>query len=130
MNIYEELNKISWKKRDYFLNKFDLFVRRTEPLTEEQLCKRLRIKSLSSLQKWEKSEEYHRLVNLYIESQAAKDLEDIYKLVKDKALTGDEKSIKMLLDLQKQVQSFNKLTKSVAKSVKEDDDMFEDLEYE
>lgn len=130
MNIYEELNKISWKKRDYFLNKFDLFVRRTEPLTEEQLCKRLRIKSLSSLQKWEKSEEYHRLVNLYIASQAAKDLEDIYKLVKDKALTGDEKSIKMLLDLQKQVQSFNKLTKSVAKSVKEDDDMFGDLEYE
>lgn len=130
MNIYEELNKISWKKRDYFLNKFDLFVRRTEQLTEEQLCKRLRIKSLSSLQKWEKSEEYHRLVNLYIQSQAAKDLEDIYKLVKDKALTGDEKSIKMLLDLQKQVQSFNKLTKSVAKSVKEDDDMFEDLEYD
>lgn len=60
------------------------------------------------MKKWEKTEEYHNLVNIMIESQAGKDLEDIYLIVKDKALTGDEKSIKLLLDLQKQVQAYNK----------------------
>lgn len=108
MNIYDELNKLVWKKKEYFLWKHNLYVMRTEPMTEEELCNRLNIKSLSFMRKWEKSSEYLKLVNLYIESQSAKDLEDIYRIVKEKALTGDEKSIKMLLELQKNAKSFNK----------------------
>lgn len=108
MNIYEALSKLNYKKKEYFLWKHNLYVLRTEPLTEEEMCKRIQSKSLSYMRKWEKTEEYHALVNIMIESQAGKDLEDIYSIVKEKALTGDEKSIKLLLDLQKQVQAYNK----------------------
>lgn len=108
MNIYEALDKLTWKKKEYFLWKHNLYVLRNEPLSVEDLCRRLKVKSLSYMEKWEKSSEYLALVNLYIESQSGKDLEDIYKIVKEKALTGDEKSIKMLLDLQKQARTFNK----------------------
>lgn len=108
MNIYEALNTITWKKKEYFLWKHNLSVLREIPLTEEEICHKIKSKSLSYMKKWEKTEEYHNLVNIMIESQAGKDLEDIYSIVKEKALTGDEKSIKLLLDLQKQVQAYNK----------------------
>ena len=128
MNIYDALSKLSWKKKDYFLWKHDLFVLRREPLTEEELCKRLKIKTLSHMRKWEKTSEYLALVNLYIESQSAKDLEDIYKLVKEKALTGDEKAIKMLLDLQKQARQFNKTVISSPTTKDNESDPYDDLE--
>lgn len=128
MNIYDALNKLSWKKKDYFLWKHDLFVLRREPLTEEELCKRLKIKTLSHMRKWEKTSEYLALVNLYIESQSAKDLEDIYSIVKEKALTGDEKAIKMLLDLQKQARQFNKIVISSQINKDNESDPYDDLE--
>lgn len=108
MNIYEALNTVSWKKKEYFLWKHNLSVLREIPLTEEEICHKIKSKSLSYMKRWEKTEQYHNLVNIMIESQAGKDLEDIYSIVKEKALTGDEKSIKLLLDLQKQVQAYNK----------------------
>jgi len=108
MNIYEALNTVTWKKKEYFLWKHNLSVLREIPLTEEEICHKIKSKSLSYMKKWEKTVEYHNLVNIMIESQAGKDLEDIYAIVKEKALTGDEKSIKLLLDLQKQVQAYNK----------------------
>ncbi|MEK5232047.1 hypothetical protein MHB42_09755 [Lysinibacillus sp. FSL K6-0232] len=126
MNIYEALNKLTWKKKEYFLWKHNLSVLREVPLTEEELCKRIQSKSLSYMKKWEKTEQYHNLVNIMIESQAGKDLEDIYAIVKEKALTGDEKSIKLLLDLQKQVQAYNKQSTKVNKST----NTYDDLELE
>ncbi|MEK4628710.1 hypothetical protein MKZ17_10935 [Solibacillus sp. FSL R7-0682] len=107
MSIYEALNNVSWKKKEYFLWKHDLFVFKDKP-SEEELCKKINSKSLSHMVKWEKSAEYLSLVNVYIESQSGKDLEDIYAIVKEKALTGDEKSIKLLMDIQKQSREFNK----------------------
>jgi len=121
MNIYDELNKISWKKKEYFLWKHNLHVFRTEEMTEEEICDKLQVKTLSHMKKWEKSSDYLRLVNLYIESQSAKDLEDIYEIVKEKALTGDEKSIKLLMDIQKQARTFNQ-TYKVENKVKDDDE--------
>lgn len=108
MNIYEALNTLTWKKKEYFLWKHNLSVLREIPLTEEELCNKIKSKSLSYMKKWEKTEEYHALVNLYIESQAGKDLEELYAIAKEKASVGDEKGIKLLLDLHKQVQVYNK----------------------
>lgn len=130
MNIYDALNQLSWKKKEYFLWKHNLSVLRKEPLTEEEILHKLQVNSLAYMKKWEKSQEYHALVNLYIESQAAKDLEDIYVLVKEKALTGEEKAIKMLLDLQKQVQSFNKSNNKLKTTKTNDKDEYEDLEID
>ena len=128
MNIYDALNKLTWKKKDYFLWKHDLFVLRTEPMSEEELCKRLKVKTLSHMRKWEKTSEYLALVQLYIESQSAKDLEDIYKIVREKALDGDEKSIKMLLDLQKQARTFNKTVISSSAPQQDTSNPYDELE--
>ncbi|WP_339280950.1 hypothetical protein [Lysinibacillus sp. FSL P2-0066] len=126
MNIYEALNTVSWKKKEYFLWKHNLSVLREVPLTEEEICNKIKSKSLSYMKKWEKTEEYHNLVNIMIESQAGKDLEDIYAVVKEKALTGDEKSIKLLLGLQKQVQAYNKQ----ANKGKQSTNTYDELELE
>lgn len=108
MSIYKALDELkSWKKKEYFLWKFNLNVRGIEK-TEEELCSKLQVKTLDFMRKWEKSPEYLSLVNLYIESQIATDMEKIYKVISEKAIEGDEKSIKLLLDLQKQVRAFNK----------------------
>lgn len=120
MDIYEALNKLSWKKKEYFLWKFNLYVLKNgDEISEEDLCKKIQVKSLAYMRKWEKSPEYLQLVNLYIESQIANDLEQIYRVVSEKALTGDEKAIKLLLDLQKQVRTFNKEIKTVHKQQQE-----------
>ncbi|MFJ3386771.1 hypothetical protein [Lysinibacillus sp. NPDC086135] len=126
MNIYEALNTVSWKKKEYFLWKHNLSVLREIPLTEEELCKLIKSKSLAYMKRWERDESYHALVNIMIESQAGKDLEDVYSIVKEKALTGDEKSIKLLLDLQKQVQQYNKQ----ANKGKQTTNTYDDLELD
>lgn len=126
MDIYTELGKLSWKKADYFKWKFGLYVNKTEYVSEEEMCKHLRIHTLNHMRKWEKSQEYLTLVNLYIESQIANDLEQIYKVVSEKAITGDEKSIKLLLDVQKQVRAFNREIKPTLQSNKSN--AFDDLE--
>ena len=128
MNIYQALDKLPWKKKEYFLWKFDLYVLRSGTISEEELCKRIKSKSLSYMRKWEKTPEYLALVNLYIESQSAKDLEDIYSIVKEKALTGDEKSIKLLMDIQKQAHTFNKTVNLSNKKEQNDTDPYADLE--
>ena len=108
MSIYEALNKLTnWKKKEYFLWKFELNMY-ANGKTEEEICRKLQMKSLASMHKWEKSPEYLQLVNILIESKTAKDLEDIYAVVREKALEGDEKNIKLLMDIQKQARQFNR----------------------
>ena len=110
MSIYEALNQVSnWKRKEYFLWKFDLNMFATDKT--EEILKKLQLQSLASMHRWEKSPEYNYLVNVLIESRSAKDLEDIYAVVRTKALDGDEKNIKLLMDIQKQVREFNKETK-------------------
>lgn len=123
MNIYQALDKLSWKKKEYFLWKFKLNLYANDK-TEEEICKKLQVKSLAYMKKWEKTAEYLSLVNLYIESQIANDIEKIYEVVSEKAVTGDEKAIKLLLDLQKQVRAFNK----EVKPTQQDSNTFDELE--
>lgn len=123
MDIYEALNNVSKKKKEYFLWKFKLNMFATD-LSEEDILRKLEIKSFASMRKWERTPEYLTLVNLYIESQIAKDLEKVYRVVQEKAITGDEKSIKLLLDLQKQVRAFNK----EVKPKQSDSNVYDELE--
>ena len=111
MDIYKALEEVPYKKREYFKWKFDLYINRTEELSEEELCKKLDVKTLNHMRKWEKSSEYLMLTNLYLESRMANDLEQIYQVTAGKAIEGDEKAIKLLLDLQKQIRAFNKEAK-------------------
>lgn len=128
MDIYEALNKLTWKKKEYFLWKFNLYVLKNgEEVTEEELCRKIQVKSLAYMKKWEKSPEFQYLVNLWIESQLSNDLEQIYKVTRDKALKGDEKAIKLLLDLHKQVKAFNKEMNKIQQRQQENNPL-DDLE--
>ncbi|UNT53518.1 hypothetical protein [Lysinibacillus capsici] len=107
MDIYSALDKITWKKKEYFLYKHDLFVLKEKP-SEEDFCKSIQVKSLAYMKKWEKTEEYRQLVSILIESRIAEDLEQIYYSLRVKAHDGDEKAIKMLLELQKTAKEYQK----------------------
>lgn len=127
MDIYKALDSVSYKKQEYFKWKFGLYVNRTEEQTEQELCEKLGVKTLNHMRKWEKSSEYLTLVNLYLESRIANDLEQIYEVTAEKALSGDEKSIKLLLDLQKQIRTFNKEIKP-EQSIQTNFNAFDELE--
>lgn len=127
MDIYEGLKRISWKKRMYFIWKHDLqYDQSAEKHTEESLIKVLRVKTLNEYTKWERTPEYLGLLNLFLETKFANDLEQIYTSTQQKAIDGDEKAIKLLLDIQKQIAAFNKANNK--KSKVEESSVYDDLE--
>ena len=126
MDIYEGLKQVSWKKRIYFIWRHDLqYDQSAEKHTEESLIKVLRVKTLNEYTKWERTPEYLGLLNLFLETKFANDLEQIYITTQQKAIEGDEKAIKLLLDIQKQISSFNKANN---KKLKEESSAYDDLE--
>lgn len=127
MDIYKALEAVPYKKREYFKWRFDLYVNRTEELSEEELCQKLDVKTLNHMKKWEKSSEYLMLTNLYLESRMANDLEQIYQVTAERATEGDEKAIKLLLDLQKQVRAFNKEFKATQVYVSQESNAYDEL---
>lgn len=127
MDIYLEMKKLTWKKQMYFKWKHDLEYDQSKPKKSEDDLKRiLKVQSLNEYVKWEKSEEYLRLVNLVLQTNFANDLNEIYKTTAEKAKSGDEKAIKMLLDLQKSITQFNKTNAKAAPT--ENYDPYADLE--
>lgn len=127
MDIYEALKTVSWKKRMYFIWKHDLqWDQDAEKHTEESLIKVLRVKSLNEYIKWERSGQYLQLLNLFLETKFANDLEQIYSSTQQKAIDGDEKAIKLLLDIQKQITAFNK--ENNKKPKEEASSVYDDLE--
>ncbi|MGG2111064.1 hypothetical protein ABFY60_11170 [Lysinibacillus pakistanensis] len=130
MDIYSELKKVTWKKEQYFLWKHDLYVLKEKP-NESDFLKQIESKSLAYMKKWEKSEEYLNLVSVLIQSKIAEDLEKIYYSLRDKAHQGDEKAIKMLLELQKSSKEYQKSTsKSVGKEDRAEPSPLDELELE
>mgnify|MGYP006922131404 CR=1 FL=1 len=127
MDIYEALKKLNWKKKAYFVWRHDLeFDKTREKNSEERMCEILKVKTLNSYIKWENSAEYLRLLNLYLETKFANDLEQIYATTQQKAVEGDEKAIKLLLDIQKQISNFNK--DNSKKNYAEKESVYDDLE--
>lgn len=109
MNIYEALKTVSWKKREYFLWKFDLKYDRTKQVrNEEQFLKLVGNQTLNVFTAWEKSEEYRNLLAIYLNTRFDQDLEEIYSSLADKAKTGDEKSIRLLLQMGKEIKGYSK----------------------
>lgn len=111
MDIYQALREtISPKKRQYFVNKHGLYYQIGTPIkTDEEMCKLLGVKSLSEYKRWEGTQEYNRLLQLYLQTKFSDDLEKIYIATQKKATEeNDEKAIKLLLEIQKQIRLFNK----------------------
>lgn len=129
MNIDQALDQLKdYRKKLYFQWKHDIRYDQTrDKLTEEELLKQLMRKSLNPYIKWERSNEYQNLVYLYMQSKVHNDLLESYQKVSEKATQGDEKSIKLLLDMSKVIKDYAKFASKEfeknSEEIEEDDDL-------
>jgi hypothetical protein len=108
-----ELNKIAKKNRNKYLyfcwrNKVNNAQTKFSEMSKEDFLDRYK-KTFSELNlnlyktSWEGSEEYDYLYSLLMQLRSHKDLYKIYNVVKDKALTGDDKAVKTFLMLKEEI---------------------------
>ncbi|MCB7071392.1 hypothetical protein LIZ76_15815 [Caldibacillus sp. 210928-DFI.2.22] len=104
--IFEALKQIDWQKAEYFRYKFpDLRYYQERPLkTEKEFLHSVNRKSMNPFLKWEKTDEYKSLLMLYLSTKISDDFMDIYNITIDNAKKGDEKAIKIFLQLQREIQ--------------------------
>lgn len=132
--IFEALKQIDWQKAEYFRYKFpDLRYYQDRPIkTQEDFLKTVSRKSMNPFLKWEKTDEYKSLLMLYLSTKISDDFLDIYNITIDNAKKGDEKAIKIFLQLQKEIQQNAKAAGKLFEKVdveeeSEDDDIDLDL---
>jgi len=123
MNIYEALKKVPTRKREYFKWKFDLrYDQRLPKKTPEEFLEYLELKTFNSLLEWEKTEEYRSLLAIFLNTKFDQDLEEIYNSVAEKAKAGDEKSIKLFLQIGKDLKAYSKQAEKRLLQQDEDED--------
>ncbi|GLH62393.1 hypothetical protein [Parageobacillus sp. G301] len=129
MNIYDALKQLPHDKRYYFQYKHKLYYRQeknAEINSDEEFLKRLggsSPKTMDAFLAWEKTDEYRNLVMLMLQSKLANDLTETYMNVAAKARTGDEKAVKLLLQLSKEINTYANEAK---KAFMKDDEEIED----
>lgn len=129
MNIYKALDQLPNEKKFYFSWKHDIRFRRDIPKkSEEDFLKEVNRKTLDGFIKWEKSNEYKQLLMLLLDSKVPSDFEEIYSVVTEKAKEGDEKSIRLFLTLQKEIQSYAKIAAKQFKSVEDETEEHDELD--
>ncbi|MBY0221959.1 hypothetical protein [Sporosarcina aquimarina] len=127
MDIYKAINKLSPKKKTYARWRFNLeYDKSKEKHTPERLCEILGVKTLSEYIKWENSNQFLGLTNLYLQTKFANDIEDVYLATVEKAKEGDVQSVKLMLQLQKEIKAANRENNKKNPN----DDMFDDLELD
>lgn len=132
MNIYDALKQLRFDKRMYFQYRHKLYFQQEkndEVTTDEEFLKRLggrKNKTMNPYIAWERSDEYRNLVALLLESKIANDLLDTYNVVAKKAKTGDDKSVKLLLQLSKDITSLSKAAKASFNKKEEEEIIEED----
>ncbi|MFB5281916.1 hypothetical protein [Peribacillus sp. Hz7] len=128
MNIYDALDHLPAKKKAYFTWKHDIrFKRDNGKKSKEQFLKEVQMKTLDSFIKWERTSQYKSLVMLLMESRIASDFEEIYKVVTDSAKKGEEKSIRLFLTLQSDIQKNAKLAAKTFDTVEDEQEEDDDL---
>jgi len=128
MNIYDALDHLPAKKKAYFTWKHDIrFKRDNGKKSKEQFLKEVQMQTLDSFIKWERTSQYKSLVMLLMESRIASDFEEIYKVVTDSAKKGEEKSIRLFLTLQSDIQKNAKLAAKTFDTVEDEQEEDDDL---
>ncbi|MEC1715930.1 hypothetical protein [Schinkia azotoformans] len=128
MNIDQALKQVAWQKAEYFKWKHDIKYDQTRnKKTEEQFMKLVNKRTMNSFLAWERTQEYANLVHLLMQSKVHNDLLQSYQQVSDKAVQGDEKSIKLLLDMSKVIKDYAKVASKEfeknSEEIEEDDDL-------
>lgn len=121
------LKKINPKKAEYFKWKFDIrYDQRLPKKSEEEFLKYINAKTLNAFLNWEKDPEYKALLQLYLDYKSTQDFEEIYTLVSDRAReTGNEKDVKLFLQLKKEIKDNQSIVKEI---FKEDENEIDDLQ--
>ncbi|WP_431809152.1 hypothetical protein [Brevibacillus agri] len=127
MNIYEALKNIRWDYSEYFKYKFGIRYDQTKPpKSQEDFLRLVGKKTMNPYILWERTKEYKDLVALYLQSRVANDLAEVYDKVSTKAKqTADEKNIKLMLTLHKEINEHAKQAFLQFKDVEEEDDGLE-----
>lgn len=126
MELKEALKELPYKKQFYFKWKNNYGMRNSK--TDEEALKQLAVKDFYVFEQWESSSEYQFLMNMLIQSRIGRDLQDIYESTTEKAKSGDEKAIKILFEIQKQIAAMNKEFSSKKPSKKKSENVYDDLE--
>ena len=124
MTLKEALSKLSYENREYFKYKFPdvRYDQRKTSKTEEEFLKLVNRKTMNGFLEWEKSPEFATLVALYLQSKIMNDIHEIYMVVREKALTGDEKSVKLLLSLNKEINNMVKASSHISNDAEDEND--------
>ncbi|MCY6372757.1 hypothetical protein [Clostridium ganghwense] len=134
-NVYSRIWRELGKKQMryyYFLWKNGLSNSRTDftQYSQEEFinkyCDSSKIK-FKNLEMWETSEQYQRLQNELLQSRINSDINRIYDVVVEKALKGDEKAVKTLLLIKKELDATPKKKQVQAPKQEQEEDIEFDL---
>ncbi|MEK4125889.1 hypothetical protein NSS60_03170 [Anoxybacillus sp. FSL W8-0382] len=126
--IHKALEKLDWRKRAYFMRKFQIRSPKNEHIlnmTDEEFLKWADRRSFTVFHNWEQTDEYFELYMLYMKLKMQRDLETVYDVVSEKAKQGDEKAVKLFLQIHKdmtQLQKAMNRTQTKQEKVQEDED--------
>ncbi|OAA90144.1 hypothetical protein [Clostridium coskatii] len=96
------LNDLGTPKKYYYFcwkNKIDNFKMKYSEMTKEDFMKKFKFssKSMAIFKQWEGSQEYQKIYRALLEIKSDEDLINIYNVVRDKALTGEDKAVKTFI---------------------------------
>jgi hypothetical protein len=127
MSIHKALQKVDWRKRAYFMRKFQIRSPKNEHIlnmSDEEFLKWADRRSFTVFENWEQTDEYWELFMIYMKGKMQRDLETVYDVVSEKAKQGDEKAVKLFLQIHKdmtQLQKAMNRTQTKQEEVQEDD---------
>ncbi|HBZ79035.1 MULTISPECIES: hypothetical protein [Brevibacillus] len=129
MNIYDVIAKLPFPKQQYVKYKFNLWFDTNKTMTEDEFLHTVHKKTMNSFHKWERTDEFKHIASMVLATKTAQDLIDMYEAVRDKAVKGDEKSVKLLLSLQKEIEQYKQQAlKAFEDTVEQDEEDDDDLE--
>ncbi|WP_143091191.1 hypothetical protein [Anoxybacillus pushchinoensis] len=95
-------------------------------MTDEEFLQWADRRSFTVFHNWEQTDEYFELYMLYMKGKMQRDLETVYDIVSEKAKQGDEKAVRMFLQIHKdmaQLQKAMNRTQTKHEEVQEEDDL-------
>ncbi|MBE2919785.1 hypothetical protein HPK02_13385 [Anoxybacillus flavithermus] len=127
--IHKALEKVDWRKRAYFMRKFQIRTAKNAhilAMSDEEFLQWADRKSMIVFQNWEQTDEYFELYLMYMKGKMQRDLETVYDVVSEKAKQGDEKAVKLFLQLHKDMtqlqKALNRTNNKKQEEVQEDED--------
>ena len=129
--IHKALEKVDWRKRAYFMRKFQIRTAKNAhilAMSDEEFLKWADRRTMTVFHNWEQTDEYFELYMIYMRGKMQRDLETVYDVVSEKAKQGDEKAVKLFLQLHKDMNQLQKAmnrTQTKQDVVQDDDDDLE-----